>query len=189
MFGERDQVLDDPRIERREHRHELLPDAHAQVASVAVGRVVGKGEAPAGGVRGELTPSRVAPRSEEVLGPLREDGKPGERGAAHEADEHGLGAVVGVVAGGDEGSACGPGGGAKGREPGVAGACLEVRASTDVDLRAGEGDAPGEGEVLGAMQFACPSDDSAVYAVPVGSAGGGPNGECPGMPAGAAGKK
>ena len=42
---------------------------------------------------------------------------------------------------------------------------------------------------LGAMQFACPSDDSAVYAVPVGIAGGGPNGECPGMPAGAAGKK
>lgn len=36
---------------------------------------------------------------------------------------------------------------------------------------------------LAAQQYACPSDDSAVYTVPVGLPLGGPNGECPGMPA------
>ena len=36
---------------------------------------------------------------------------------------------------------------------------------------------------LGELQFACPTDDSAVYTVPVGfPVGGGPHGECPGMP-------
>ena len=38
---------------------------------------------------------------------------------------------------------------------------------------------------LAAITFACPSSDSAVYSIPVGLPGGGPNGECPGMPAGA----
>ena len=41
---------------------------------------------------------------------------------------------------------------------------------------------------LGAIQFGCPSDDSAVYTVPVGLAGGGPNGECPGIPIGTGNK-
>jgi hypothetical protein len=36
---------------------------------------------------------------------------------------------------------------------------------------------------LSALQYACPSDDSAVYTVPVGLPIGGPAGECPGMPA------
>ena len=36
---------------------------------------------------------------------------------------------------------------------------------------------------LASMQYACPTDDSAVYTVPVGLPLGGPNGECPGMPA------
>jgi hypothetical protein len=35
---------------------------------------------------------------------------------------------------------------------------------------------------LAAMQFACPTDDSAVYTIPVGLPLGGPNGECLGMP-------
>lgn len=35
---------------------------------------------------------------------------------------------------------------------------------------------------LAAITFACPSTDSAVYSIPVGLPGGGPNGECLGMP-------
>jgi hypothetical protein len=91
------------------------------------------------------------------------------------------------------------------RQPQIIQACLANAAKVDanlcgsakIDVRIGKDGKVSQAEVaqstlplpvtdcikarLAAMQFACPSEGSASYTVPVGLPGGGPNGECPGV--------
>ena len=91
------------------------------------------------------------------------------------------------------------------RQPAIVQACLANAAKVDanvcgsakIDVRIGKDGKVSSAEVaqstlplpvtdcikarLAAMQFACPSEGSASYTVPVGMPGGGPNGECPGI--------
>ena len=98
-----------------EEGQELAADADAQEARVAVGRICGEGERVArevgddvarGGRGGAGGPRSSAP------GPTggragRQDGEAPRARAAEEAEEDGLGAIVGGVAGGDRARARG----------------------------------------------------------------------------------
>jgi hypothetical protein len=94
-------VLDGPRAQALEDRKQLVAYAGSQEARVAVGGVQDEWNLVAGNVGFHVYPPRAIEGADAIAVEGGQYGEPFEARAAQQAHEERLGAVVGVVTGGD----------------------------------------------------------------------------------------
>jgi hypothetical protein len=94
-------VLDDAGAQPFEHGQDLVPHAGAEKAGIAVRGVDGVRERVAGDVRVDVGAAGAVKGADPVAIDGREGGEAAGTRATEDSHENGLGAVVGVVAGGD----------------------------------------------------------------------------------------
>jgi hypothetical protein len=131
-------MLNNSRRKVLEKRDQLPPHPDAGEARIGVARVLGEGERVTTEMPQDVRSSGREERTDErrALGPRRARGKdrePARARPAEQAEEEGLGAVVGGVAGRDDLRMRLRRSVAKGLEAGCAGSGLEVRARPDLN--------------------------------------------------------
>jgi hypothetical protein len=94
-------MLDDSRAQPFEHRQDLVAHSSTEKARIAVRRVDGVRQGVTGHVRVDVGAAGAIKGADPVAIEGREDAEAAGAGAAKDSHENGLGAVVGVVAGGD----------------------------------------------------------------------------------------
>ena len=160
LIREGTKMRDDVWAEGFEEGEELASNPHPEVTRVCVGWIARERD----GVPGDVREDGAVRRAEERTGPRETRERRGGRAwgkrretewarAAEESEEDRLGAIVGVVTGGDD--ACGDrrGGGLERVVASLPRACLNVSPFFDIDHRARERDDEGAREFLRSVQL------------------------------------
>ena len=146
-------MLHDPGAQPFQGRHELLADAHPQKAGIPVGRVDAVGDAVAGNVRIHVAPAGVQHWADPVAVLDGHDREAARARSPDDTHEHGLGAVVRVMAGGDSIGAGPRTGRTEGLPSNRSGARLQVAAGGDRHAGARERNVERSSEALGDVQL------------------------------------